>query len=170
MHSALWPRTVSSSKIHCILVMAVTVPALAGPTGETPVSSLEPNDLIGMSLDELPSQFRSDYELPLKAGLGMTSGRQGDRHFVLLFTRKRRGKAISKKIVSVLEIPHYDEKDEWWGFNFDCDSPGGEVRRGDAVVAIFEGRGYAPARLGWKVNVRAKTFEPVAGIRCYTFE
>jgi len=170
---ALWPRNMSSSMIRCVLLLGLAVPALAGqPTGDRPVSSLEPNDLIGMSLDELPPQFVSDYEVMLKAGLGMASRMQGDRDFVLLFTRKKHGKAISKKIVSVLEVPSYDEKIEWSGFNFDCVSPGGEVRRGDAVFAIFafEGRGHAPARLGWKVNVLAKKFEPVAGIRCYTFE
>jgi len=172
MHSALWPG-MSLSMIHYIFLLALTLPALAGPRiGDRSVSSLEPNDLIGMSVDELPSQFRSDYEIKLKAGLGITSGREGNRDFVLLFTRKKHGKAISKKIVSVLEVPSYDEKLEWSGYNCDCDSPGGEVRRGDAVFAIFafEGRGHAPARLGWKVNVRAKTFEPVAGIRCYSFQ
>jgi hypothetical protein len=163
----------SSSMIHCILLLSLTVPALAGhPTGDRSVSSLEPNDLIGMSLDELPSEFRGDFEVMLKAGLGIASRMQGDRDFVLLFTRKKHGKVISKKIVSVLEVPSYDEKIEWSGFNFDCVSPGGEVRRGDAVFAIFalEGRGHAPTRLGWKVNVLSKTFEPVAGIRCYSFE
>ncbi len=151
--------------------MAVTVPALAGPAGDTPVSSLDPNDLIGRSLDELPSEFQGDYELPLKAGLGMTVKTRDSRHFVLLFARKK-SKSISKRIVSVLEIPEYDEKVESLAFNFDCDSPGGEVRRGDPVVALFAiaGRGYAPTRLGWKVNVLSKTFEPVAGIRCYSFE
>jgi len=160
--------------IHCVLLLGLTVPALAGhPTGDRSVSSLEPNDLIGMSLDELPSQFRwNDLELPLKARLGMTLRERDNRTIILLFTRKKSGKSISKKIVSVLETPEYDKKVEWLAFNFDCVSPGGEVRRGDPVVALFAiaGRGYAPTRLGWKVNVLSKTFEPVAGIRCYSFE
>jgi hypothetical protein len=77
-----------------------------------------------------------------------------------------------RTIYAELAVPSV-AKEEWVGVSFDCTSAGGEVRRGDPLIGLFDARqssSPARARRAWMVSRGHRSFMPVAGVWCRSLD
>jgi hypothetical protein len=75
-------------------------------------------------------------------------------------------------IVSTLQLPPLRE-DEWFAVSFDCSDPSNVVRKGQPLIAIFNKATDQvvpdPAEKAWRINRKAKKFEPIGRAACRSF-
>jgi hypothetical protein len=152
------------------------------PTGSTPraiaTPETDPSDLANLNggcLETLAG-WRGDFREELGGALALAyRERSGERLFLLAKPSRARGACgavAGHVIVATLRLPPLASH-QWFAVNLDCHDPTGRVKKGDAIIGVFDKRNDRilpdPADRAWRVDSLNFRFEAVTGVACDSF-
>ncbi len=156
-------------------IAGLLAPLLWAGCAGTNSSPSVPTELNGACIETLTG-WKGDFLEDLGVGLALAYRQTpGRKAFVLLQTARPDGACGVEPghvIVATLLLPPLPAH-QWFAVNLDCHDPTGRVKKGDAVVAIFDKENArmipTPAEQAWRVDPASRVFQAVPGVACDSF-
>jgi hypothetical protein len=131
-------------------------------------------NLNGACLETLAG-WEGDYLVSLDRGISLAPRFKNQDEVALLVRnalREENCPANGHMIVAVLALPSIPS-DQFIAFNFDCFDARQSVKKGDAIVGVFQTSARTlpvKAVRAWLANIATSRFDSVAGVACRSFQ